>query len=135
MKLVPYLTFGGAAEEAMNFYADVVQGEIIQLDRYNSAPGMQIPEGFEEKVLHGRVKFGDNFLYFSDTDRPIASGDSVSLAIEFSSDEQINHAFEKLSQGGNVQIALAQMFWGGKYAKLTDKFGTHWDLNHFNKTE
>lgn len=135
MKLIPYLTFEGQAEEAMNFYANAFGGEIVQKDPYTSAPGMQIPEGYENKVLHGRVQFGDTAIYFSDAKREIASGDQISLTMEFETEEQIDKAFELLAQGGTVFIQLDKMFWGAKYGKLVDKYGVHWDLNHQLKSE
>ncbi|KEO84908.1 VOC family protein [Tumebacillus flagellatus] len=136
MNVIPYLTFQGTTEEAMNFYAKALQGEIVQLDRYSGAPGMQIPEGWEDKVIHGRVKFGgDNFLYFSDADRDVVAGNSVSLAVEFDSEEAVNHAFNVLADGGSVFMPLGKTFWGALYGKLTDKFGINWDLNHTLKSE
>ncbi|MGZ4135577.1 MAG: VOC family protein [Tumebacillaceae bacterium] len=130
MKLIPYLSMAGQAEEAMNFYADVFGGEVVQLDRYSSQPGVQVAEEFKEKVLHGRVKIGDEFIYFSDIDREVVSGNQISLSMEFEQEDQIDRAFDLLSQGGSVFIALAKMFWGAKYGKVTDKFGITWDLNH-----
>jgi PhnB protein len=119
----------------MNFYADVFGGEVIQLDRYSSAPGMQIPEGYENKVLHGRVAFGGDFIYFSDVNREVAAGNQVSLSMAIDEEHQIDSAFEKLSQGGTVLMPLDKMFWGAKYGKLVDKYGVQWDLNHQLKAE
>lgn len=130
MKLIPYLTFHGQAEEAMNFYADVLGGEIVQLGRYSEAQGMPVPEGFGDKVLHGRVKVQDTFIYFSDADREVNTGDQISLTMEFDSEAAIDSAFDKLSQGGTVHLALGKQFWGAKYGKLVDKYGIQWDLNY-----
>jgi PhnB protein len=135
LKLNPYVTLAGQAEEAMNFYADAFGGEVVQLDRYSSAPGMQIPEGYEDKVLHGRVKFGDDFIFFSDANREVVSGNQISLAFEFDQEAQIDRAFDLLAQDGTVFMALDKMFWGAKYGKLTDKYGVQWDLNHQLKSE
>jgi PhnB protein len=130
MKLVPYLTFDGNAEEALNFYADVLAGEVTQLARYSSMQGMPVPEGYGDKVMHGRVKFGENFIYASDANRPVNAGDTISLTVEFSAEDQIDRAFDLLSRDGQVHMELAKQFWGAKYGKLTDKFGVQWDLNY-----
>jgi uncharacterized glyoxalase superfamily protein PhnB len=48
MKLTSYLVFNGQAEEAANFYADVLGGKIDNLYRYESmppTPEMPVPEG------------------------------------------------------------------------------------------
>ncbi|ARU60849.1 hypothetical protein CBW65_06880 [Tumebacillus avium] len=130
MKLIPYLSFHGQAEEAMKFYADALNGEVTQLGRYSEAPGMQVPEGFADKVLHGRLQIQDTFLYFSDVDRDVNKGDQVSLTLEFESEEAIDAAFAKLSAGGTVHVPLDKTFWGAKYSKLVDKYGMQWDLNY-----
>ncbi|MGB8956340.1 MAG: VOC family protein [Tumebacillaceae bacterium] len=130
MKLIPYLSFDGTAEEALKFYAEVFGGEVTHVQRYSDAPGMQIPEGYDNKLLHGRVQFGDNWLYASDVAREVAAGGQITLSVEFDSEEKIDKAFAQLAEGGTVLMALDKMFWGAKYGKLTDKFGVQWDLNH-----
>jgi PhnB protein len=131
VNLIPYLTFEGNAEEAMKFYADVFGGEIIQIGRYGEMQNPDIPDDYKDKVLHGRLKFGNNLIYFSDTfpGQNVDKGSQISLSVEFESEEQINKVYEKLSQQGQVKMPLEKMFWGAKYAKLTDRFGITWDLN------
>lgn len=51
-------------------------------------------------------------------------------ALDFDSEEAVNTAYERLKKDGQVQIELANMFWGAKYAKLIDKFNIGWDLNY-----
>jgi PhnB protein len=132
MNITPYLTFQGNAEEAMRFYAEVFGGEIVELRRYADMPGGQTPEHYRDKVLHGRLKIGDAWLFFSDAFSrdpvPPVPG-PISLTIEFSDEAQIEAVYERLSQGGEVRMPLQKTFWGAKYAKLTDRFGITWDLN------
>jgi PhnB protein len=131
VNLIPYLTFEGNAEEAMKFYADVFGGEIIQIGRYGEMQNADIPEDYKDKVLHGRLKFGNNLIYCSDTfpGQNVDKGSQISLSVEFESEAQINKVYEKLSQQGQVKMPLEKTFWGAKYAKLTDRFGITWDLN------
>lgn len=132
MKLTPYLMFEGNAEEAMKFYAQVLGGEIEMVQRYSDGKGMQFPEHYANKVLHGRLRAGDLTIYFSDAfpGRKVSSGDQVSLTIEFDSEAQADQAYEKLQVGGEVRMPLQKTFWGAKYAKLIDSFGIQWDLNY-----
>lgn len=133
--LVPYLFFDGNTEEVMNFYADVFNGEVIRLERYSNAPGMEIPQGYENKVLHGQVKFDDSLIYFSDGPGKKEAGNQMTLTVEFDSEDKIDRAFDKLSMDGTIVLPLDKMFWGAKYGKLIDKYGIHWDLNHQLKSE
>ena len=66
MQLIPYIHFEGNAEEALNFYKDALDGEIIMLSRYKDSP-MPVDEDYKEKVIHARLKFGDNLIMISDT--------------------------------------------------------------------
>jgi PhnB protein len=130
VKLNPYLSLDGNAEEAMKFYAEAFGGEVVHLDRYSSAQGMEFPEGYGDKVLHGRVKFGDNMIYFSDVAFNKTKGDTISLSVEFDNEEEIDKAYAKLSEGGAVLMPLENTFWGAKYGKVNDKYGFQWDLNY-----
>jgi uncharacterized glyoxalase superfamily protein PhnB len=38
----------------------------------------------------------------------------------------VTEVFNRLSQGGRVDMPLAKQLWGDTYGQLTDKFGIHW---------
>lgn len=40
--------------------------------------------------------------------------------------------FAALSEGGTVGMELQEMFWGGYFGSLTDKFGVQWMFNCAN---
>lgn len=48
----PYLNFNDNTEEAFNFYKSVFGGEFSTVMRMKDAPGMPVPEGQEEKIMH-----------------------------------------------------------------------------------
>lgn len=54
---------------------------------------------------------------------------AVSIYIECESEEQINHLYEKLIDGGEVAMPLDNYGFSKKYAWLVDKFGVSWQLN------
>ena len=62
MKLNPYLNFDGNAEEAVNFYKNALDGELVMLSRFGESP---IPSADDEKqkIMHARIIFGgDNII-------------------------------------------------------------------------
>jgi PhnB protein len=79
MKLFPYLSFSGNCEEALNFYKDAFNGQIIQLGRYGESP-MKSPEEFKDKIIHGRLQVGDILIMASDVmnERQVNAGDNIS---------------------------------------------------------
>jgi PhnB protein len=130
MKLFPYLNFNGNCEEALNFYKEAFDGEIIQLGRYGESP-MKSPEEIKDKIIHGRLQFGDVLIMASDAmnKNGVNNGDNISLSIECDTNDQLEKVFTKMSEGGKITMPLQEQFWGAKFGMLTDKFGFHWMFN------
>ena len=130
MKLYPYLNFNGNCEEALNFYKSAFDGDITQLGRYGDSP-MESPDEVKDKIIHGRVQFGDVIIMASDAMNEkdfIRSGD-ISLSIECETADQLEKVFAKMAEGGKVTMPLQDQFWGARFGMLTDKFGIHWMFN------
>lgn len=130
MKLFPYLNFRGNCEEALKFYKEALNGEIIQLGRYGESP-MKSPEEFKDKIIHGRLQFGDALIMASDAmgERAVNTGDNISLSVDCDDDQQLEGVFSKMAAGGKITMPLQEQFWGAKFGMLTDKFGIHWMFN------
>jgi PhnB protein len=130
MKLITYLTFAGNCEAALNFYKDILNGEIAQIS-YMGEGQMEVPESVKGKVMHARLKFGDNELYMSDNFDPssIKQGNNVSLSLQPTDLAEAETVFNKLSAGGNVIMPLQDTFWGARFGMFTDKFGMQWMIN------
>ena len=132
--LVPYLHFNGEAEEVLNFYKDVFNGEVIALNRYADSP-MQVNEDWKNKIIHSRIKFGDNIIMISDSHNgQLASKEgNIQLSVEVDDEKKIEEVFNKLAEGGKVTMPLAKQFWGATFGMLQDKFGVNWMFNHEEK--
>jgi len=130
MELITYVTFAGNCEEALNFYKEVLNGEILQISHMGDGQ-MQVPEILKDKVMHARLKIGENVLYMSDTFDPasIKQGNNVSLSLQIEDTTKLEKLFNNLSAGGTVKMPLEDTFWGARFGMLTDKFGIHWMLN------
>ena len=83
MQLITYVTFAGVCEEALNFYKEVLDGEILQISHMGDGQ-MEVPEHVKGKVMHARLKVGENVLYMSDTFDPssIVQGNNMSLSLQ-----------------------------------------------------
>ena len=63
MEITPYLGFKGQCEEAFNFYAHCLGGEISTKVTYGETPiADQIPSERHLKIIHAFLKAGDNVL-------------------------------------------------------------------------
>ncbi len=130
MKLITYLTFAGNCEEAMNFYKEALGAEILLFSRMGDSP-MEIPENLKGKIMHARMRIGENELYMSDTFDPssLNQGNNVSLSIQVDDTAQLEKLFNSLSAGGRITMPLADAFWGARFGMFVDKFGIHWMFN------
>ena len=58
-------------------------------------------------------------------DTPNVDG-NVSLCIHSDDDSEGARVFNKLAEGGKVEMPLQDAFWGAKFGVLKDKFGIEW---------
>jgi len=130
MQLITYVTFAGNCEEALNFYKDALNGQVLQISRMGEGP-MEVPENVKGKIMHARLQIGENVLYMSDTFDPssVVQGNNVSLSLQPESIDKTEDLFNKLSAGGTVKMPLQDTFWGARFGMFIDKFGIHWMLN------
>ena len=130
MQLITYVSFAGNCEEALNFYKEVLDGEILQISHMGDGQ-MEVPETLKDKVMHARLQIGENVLYMSDTFDPsaIKQGNNISLSLQIEDTAKLEKLFKKLSEGGTVKMPLEDTFWGARFGMFVDKFGIHWMMN------
>lgn len=133
----PYLLFENNCREAMTFYRDCVGGDLTMQTVAESAVAGQKSPDAAEKIMHASLtKKGMPMLMASDMLEPGAhavQGNTISLSLNCSSEDEIQTIFAKLSEGGKVTQPLKDEFWGATFGMLTDKFGMHWMLNYNKK--
>ena len=128
--LYPYINFNGNCEAALTFYQSCLGGEIKLLSVKDSPAAPQLPSEMHEKIMHGEIKFGNMMIMATDiNDQRSQTGNAVSLFIHFTEEDELMRAFEALSAGGTITLAVAKQFWGATYGELTDKFGIKWRCN------
>ena len=130
MTLIPYVNFEGQAEEALNFYKEIFDGEILMTSRYSEAP-MPVDEDWKNKLIHARLKFGNSMIYLSDGPKGYKSSKegNIQLSVDVPDENKIEEIFTKMAEGGQVTMPLANQFWGAKFGMLKDKFGIGWMFN------
>lgn len=127
----PYLSFNGNAKEALEYYKEVFQGEVMGIQTFGEAEFPTPPEA-DEKIMHAQFKKDELFFMVSDGfgDHSVETGNNISLVLELESDEEIQTYYDRLSEKGTVLMELQDTFWGAKFAKVKDAFGVTWDLNY-----
>ena len=131
-QLLTYLTFNGNCREAMTFYKDIIGGELKMQTVGETQSASQMPAADRNKIIHSTLTHGDFAIMASDHVGPGAQdfGDSVTLSLECTSEEEINRIFNQLADGGKVSFPLHTEFWGGIFGALTDRYGINWMFNY-----
>ncbi|MCB9231968.1 MAG: VOC family protein [Bacteroidia bacterium] len=110
--IFPALWFDNNAREAADFYGTVFPDSRILSD-------IPVAVNFE---LWGQKFMGINGgPMFKITP-------SISFYVVFDTEAEVVAAWEKLSEGGKVMMALDKYFWSDKYGWVEDRFGVSWQL-------
>lgn len=131
MQVQPYLFFDGRCDEAIAFYRAVLGAEVTMLMRFRESPDPPppgvLPPGFDEKVMHANLSFGDTQVMVSDgrsTGQPGFEG--FALTVSLPDVEEVERVFGALAEGGQVQMPLEKTFWSPRFGMLADRFGVSW---------
>jgi PhnB protein len=125
MDLEVYLYFKGNCREAMEFYKSIFDGQ-LSFNTYRES-GMKAEN--PNWILHSELKGGDIKLMASDGSAASEKAAKVELSLAGKDELKMKNVFTKLSEGGQIHIALEEQMWGDIYGRWTDKFGVIWSMN------
>jgi PhnB protein len=134
-----YLNFPRTTEKAFNFYKSVFgtefSGPIGRFKDMPAQPGQPpLPEADRELVMHMALPIlGGHMLMGTDAldsmGFKLNQGNNIYILLEPDTRSETRRLFELLSDGGKVDMPLEEMFWGGYYGSLCDRFGIRWMFN------
>ncbi len=133
MTFNPYLNFDGNAEEAIRFYHSVFGGQIF-IQKMSEVPGMdELPAAEKNRAMHVSVTLGNQHLMASDIlpsqGHVLKQGNNNYISVTTDSREEADRLFKGLSEGGKVEMPMADMFWGDYFGSFEDKFGVCWMIS------
>lgn len=101
-------------------------------DSHQYDEGSQLPDEAKDLIMHAQLNVKDSQMMFSDVfpGTPYVVGTNISVAFVDSDIDFMKAAFEKLKDGGNVELELQETFFSKCYGILTDKFGIRWQFSH-----
>jgi PhnB protein len=131
----PHINFNGNAEEAFLFYQSIFGGEFSKLIRFQdiSSPEFPVAESEAQKIVHIALPIGENVLMANDV--PSFMGQTnenenrSKIAISAESEDEAIDLFDGLSEGGQVEMPLAESPNGAYFGMLRDKYGIEWMVN------
>lgn len=135
-----YLNFPRNTEEVFNYYKSIFGGEffgngIMRFGDMPDSPGNP-PMAEEDKnlVMHVELRILDSHSLMG-TDAPesmgfkVNYGNNIYINLQPDTRKETKRLFDKLSEGGQVSMELADMFWGDYFGSCTDKYGIQWMFN------
>ncbi len=125
-----YLNFDGTCREALNFYKDCLGGTINYMQTFGESP-MDVPLEVKDRIMHADFKCDEIYFMASDTMPGMSIGQSgmITLNLGFTDLNEQVEVFNKMSEGGKIDMELQNTFWGSKFGMITDKFGIKWMFN------
>lgn len=126
--IIPYLSFQGDCEEAVNAYISILGGEVLYLSRYTADTGGEALSG---KVMHVEAKVSGSVIAAGDGREPVENRDAVRLMIHCDTPAEANRIIDAFGKEGKVLQRLLphpppdDQGMGGQ---VRDRFGYTWIL-------
>jgi PhnB protein len=111
IQVSPYVNFQGKAREAMEFYHEVLGGDLDLQSLKLEVDGVVIV------ASDGHP------------DYPAKVGENVAIAVGGTDKKRLTKIFNDLGASGRIKMPLADQSWGGTVGWLTDRFGINWTVN------
>jgi PhnB protein len=138
-----YLNFPRSIEKAFSFYKSVFKtdfsGPIARFKDIPPHPGQPaLPEADQNLIMHIELPIlGGHVLMGTDAPESmgftVTPGNNVFINLEPDTRAETERLFKGLSDGGKIEMALQDMFWGAYFGTLVDRFGIHWMFNCAHK--
>ena len=138
-----YLNFSRSTEEAFTFYKSVFGTEFsAPIARFKDIPPIAdqppLAEADRNLVMHVELPIlGGHALMGTDAPESmgfsVTQGNNMFINLEPDTRTETERLFKLLSDGGKVEMALQEMFWGGYFGSLVDRFGVHCMFNCASK--
>ena len=127
--LNPYLNFDGNARDAIEFYKDVFGGELNVMTFGDM--GMTEHEGQPlpaDGVMHAQLTSDAGFTLMA-ADSPGEHTPNGHISLSGDEDALLRGYWDKLSDGGHVDVPLEVAPWGDAFGQVKDRFGINWLVN------
>jgi predicted 3-demethylubiquinone-9 3-methyltransferase (glyoxalase superfamily) len=122
-----FLMFEQKAEEAMRFYVSLFPGsKVLSTEHYGK--GENGPEG-AVKTAWFSLKNQRFMCIDSPVKHQFGFTPSTSIFVHCESEEELDHAYGQLVQGGTELMPLGDYGFSKKFGWLNDRYGVSWQLS------
>jgi len=133
-----YLNFERTTLEAFTFYKAAFGTEFLGIMRHGDVPleeGQEGPgEANKDLIMNIALPItGGHILMGTDVwegmGMTVTHGNGTHICLHPDTREEADRLFAALSEGGQIGMPMADMFWGDYYGAFQDKFGIQWMIN------
>jgi PhnB protein len=131
--IVPNLHFNGQAKEAIEFYADIFNVDatnIITYGDFATSTGEMPPE-YKDWVVYSTLELFAGYNLVINDSQPgatVSFGENFSIVVQLADQDKLNNIFNKLQEGGKIEMPLQPTPFSPLYGMVTDKFKVVWQL-------
>ncbi|MCH1624028.1 VOC family protein [Ferdinandcohnia quinoae] len=134
LQAIPYILMNGRAREAIEFYRNVLNADILFQSSIGDRPkdiASQFLEIEQELIAHAVLKIGETQIMISDilTGIPSIDGGKISICLIIEGVASSQRIFNQLKVGGTVNLDLAKTHYSPAYGIVTDKFGVTFQIS------
>ena len=131
MQLNPYLFFNGDCEAAFKFYEHNLGAKIEAMMPHEGSPAAgHVPAEWRSKILHARLRLGDQVLMASDAPPDhFEKQQGFSINIGVNDPSEAERIFHALAENGKVTMPFQKTFWSSRFGMAVDRFGIPWMVN------
>ncbi len=130
-QVTPYLFFNGDCKDAMTFYQQCLGGTLKLTTVAETPMADQMPADKRNMIMHSSLMLEGVALLMASDDimGGTKDGSRIVLSMGFNNENDINDAFNKLSEGGKIIHPVTKEFWGAFFGQFVDQFGIQWMMN------
>ena len=117
MSVTPYLAVTDAAA-AIRFYTDAL----------GAVEKFRLPAEDGKKIMHAELELAGGRIFLADMG-PKREPTGISIALGFEKASEVDRVAASLvAHGATISVGPEDMFWGDRFAEVTDPFGHCWLL-------
>ncbi|WP_187355406.1 VOC family protein [Paenibacillus tengchongensis] len=127
----PVIHFSGNCLEAIRLYEKAFNVSNKQVTLYKDAPdnhGMDITNDMFDLVMHSTITLCGTKFNMSDVMENKTAGNMVCFNVFLDSEDELQNAFEVLSNDGKVIQKVGPQFFSKLYTVIIDRFGIRWQI-------
>jgi PhnB protein len=131
-----YLNFNGTTEAAFTFYKAAFGTEFVgPITRHGDVPPhegqTELSDEMKQMVMNVQLPITGGHLLMGTDVTPemgftVVQGNNFSICVQPDSRAEADALFSALSEGGRIDMPMAEMFWGDYFGSFADRFGVQW---------